>query len=75
MQLEIESDIEFEHIHAKTRNDNEERGHDFERKLVLECDSVAKEARMKCGDNEIIENVQDRTNVNLKCKIKHCNKK
>ena len=58
MQLERECCIEFEHIHVKTRNDNEEIGHAHERKLVLECDSVANEARATCSNDDAIDEVQ-----------------
>ena len=56
-QVENEREIEFECIHVKTRDDDEERGHGYERNLVLECYSIANETRMKCGDDEIIDNV------------------
>ena len=46
-----------------------------ERKLVLECDSIAKEARAKCSDNEVIDEVKNRGNVSLKHKQKHYDKK
>ena len=42
---------------------------------MLECDSVAKEARKKCGDDEIIDSVQVRGNVSLNWKKKHVDKK
>ena len=60
MHLENESKIEFEHVHVKTRNNAEELGHSYEKQLTLECDSMEKEARMKCDDKEITDNVQFR---------------
>ena len=39
-QLENESKIEFEHVHVKTRNDDDEIGCSYEKQLVLECDSI-----------------------------------
>ena len=74
-QLENESDVEFECFHVKTRNGDEERGSDYERKLVLECDSIENEFRMKCANNEIIDNVQVRGNLSLKHKNKYYDKK
>ena len=74
-QLERESYIEFEHMHVKTRKDNEELGYAYEKKLVLEYDSIAKEARAKCSDNKVIDEVKTRGNVSLKHKRKYYDKK
>ena len=42
---------------------------------MLECDSMAKEAWMKCDDKEIIDNVQVRGNLSLKHENKNYDKK
>ena len=68
VQIENESDVEFEHMHVKTKNDDEERGCGYERKLVLECDIIANETPVKCDDDDVIDNVKVRGNVSLKCK-------
>ena len=46
MQLENECKIEFEYVHVKTSNDNDEIGCSYEKQLVLECDSIANEVRI-----------------------------
>ena len=74
-QLENECKIEFEHVHVKTRNDNDDNGHVHEKQLVLECDTIANEVRIKCVDRETIKNVQVRGNFSLKHKNKHHDKK
>ena len=40
-QLENECKIEFEYVHVKTRNDNNDSGCSYEKQLVIECDSIA----------------------------------
>ena len=75
MQLENDSKIEFEHDHVRTRNDEEELGCNCEKQLMFECDSIAKEARIKFNDKEIIDTVQVRGNLSQKHENTHCDKK
>ena len=64
-QIEKECKIEFEHIHVRTKNDNDEIGCSYEKKLTLACDNIAKQVRLKCDANVINDNVQVRGNVRL----------
>ena len=38
----------FEHVHVKTKQDNEEIGNSYGKKLVLEHVQKAKKERIKC---------------------------
>ena len=59
----------------KTTNGTEERGRSYEKQLMLECDSVAKEFRMKYDDNQIICNSQVRGILSMKHENKYYDKK
>ena len=39
--------VQFEHVHLKTKKDNDESDNSYGKKLVLECDYKAKEERIK----------------------------
>ena len=65
MQIEKERKIEFEHVHVRTKSYNAESGHSYEKKLMLECDNIAKEVRLKCNNEVLNNNIQFRGNVSL----------
>ena len=42
VEIEIKINVQFEHVHVKTKQDNEEIKNSYGKKLVLECDQKAK---------------------------------
>ena len=60
IEIGKKSKMEFEHVHARTKNNNDERGNSYGKNLVLECDHKTKEVREKC------ENDQKHTMIGLK---------
>ena len=47
IQLEKECNIEFEHVHERTKSDNNESGCSYEKKLTIEYDEIATELLLK----------------------------
>ena len=66
VEIVLESKMEFEHIHVRTKNDDDESGNSCEKNLALECDPKAKEVRLKCENDKKSDNVRFRGNVCLK---------
>ena len=63
-----ECKIEFEHVHTRTKIDNDESGHGHEKILALDCDNIATEVRLKCTNYVTNDNVKFRGNMSLKHK-------
>ena len=60
----------MKHVHVRTKNDNDESGHSYEKNLMIECDNIAKEVRLKFTNDAINDNVKFRVTVSLKHKYR-----
>ena len=65
----------FEHVHVKTKQDNEEIGNSYGKKLVLEHVQKAKKERIKCWEEHNNDNISVRVNSFLKHRDKRCESK
>ena len=63
LEVERKSNIEFEHVHVRTTEGSESGENNEGLKMVLKCDKLAKEERLKCvvenriHDKEVEENM------------------
>ena len=51
IETQKKSKVQFEHIHVRTKKENDERENGYGKNFVLEYDFKAKEERLKC-ENE-----------------------
>ena len=57
--------VQFEHVHVKTKQDNEEIENSYGKKLALECDQKTKEERVKFEEDCKNDNIRVRVNTAL----------
>ena len=75
VEIEKESNVVFEYIHVRTKNDNDESDNSYEKQFVLKCDQKAKEVRLICENEIRNDNVRFRGNFCLKHKHRCCDRK